>query len=451
MKSRALLLLASLTSCADPPPAGPVVASVIGDRLRLVDPSQRPIDAAAATLLSATAQGLVRLDAAGQVEPGLAIRWDVSDDGLYYTFRIAEGLPIDAEGAARRLTAAIGPTSRNPLKSVLAGIAEIVAVTPQVIEIRLSVPNADLLALLARPELALIGDGGSGPFRITERDGPTVLLVPVAEEGEADALDRVALRAERPALAVARFLAGDATLVLGGDFASLPVATAASPPERALVRDPAVGLFGLAFVARDGFTAAPEHRRALAMAIDRAALAAAIGHSVPAQADLGVGPGAPIPDWSGLPLATRRAEAGATVAASATTPRLRIALPPGPGAERLFHRIAADWRAIGVDAVAVGPRAPADVRLLDRLAPGEGRAWYLRSFACATGLACSGIADGALAAGDPLAADTLLAAAHIFVSFGAPIRWSLVTPDLRGFQPNRAAAHPLDQLRAPAR
>ena len=37
------------------------------------------------------AQGLVRFDGAGQVEPGLAERWNVSDDGLSYIFRLASG------------------------------------------------------------------------------------------------------------------------------------------------------------------------------------------------------------------------------------------------------------------------------------------------------------------------------------------------------------------------
>ena len=37
------------------------------------------------------AQGLVRFDSRGQVEPGLAERWNVSDDGLSYIFRLASG------------------------------------------------------------------------------------------------------------------------------------------------------------------------------------------------------------------------------------------------------------------------------------------------------------------------------------------------------------------------
>ena len=65
-----------------------VVVSVIGREARLRDPAAGLPRRADAALLGAMAQGLVRLDAGGQVEPGLAIRWAISDDGLYYTFRL---------------------------------------------------------------------------------------------------------------------------------------------------------------------------------------------------------------------------------------------------------------------------------------------------------------------------------------------------------------------------
>src|SRR5688500_4002934 len=67
---------------------GTIDVAVIGGETQLVDPAQGPLDAGEALLLGSVAQGLVRFDARGQIEPGLAERWNVSDDGLSYIFRI---------------------------------------------------------------------------------------------------------------------------------------------------------------------------------------------------------------------------------------------------------------------------------------------------------------------------------------------------------------------------
>ena len=75
-------------------------------------------------LLSNVAQGLVRFDARGQIEPGLAERWNVSDDGLSYIFRIAsadwpDGRTVNAREVARILNRQLRAPSRNPLKDTL--------------------------------------------------------------------------------------------------------------------------------------------------------------------------------------------------------------------------------------------------------------------------------------------------------------------------------------------
>ncbi len=70
-----LLSPLALAGCAPADDGGPIVLSVIGaDRLSLVNPDRGPLDAGAALMLGATAQGLVAFDAEGQVEPALAER-----------------------------------------------------------------------------------------------------------------------------------------------------------------------------------------------------------------------------------------------------------------------------------------------------------------------------------------------------------------------------------------
>ena len=117
------------------------------------------------------AQGLVRFDGAGQIEPGLAERWNVSDDGLSYIFRLAagewpDGRKIMARDVARILTRQIGATRGSATREALGAVEDVVAMTDRVIEIRLSAPRPHLLELLAQPDFALIREGvGSGPFR----------------------------------------------------------------------------------------------------------------------------------------------------------------------------------------------------------------------------------------------------------------------------------------------
>ncbi|HWL47599.1 MAG TPA: ABC transporter substrate-binding protein, partial [Sphingomonadaceae bacterium] len=349
-------LLATLAACGKQPDDGPVAVSVIGDGLpALANPDRRALTPAEAVLVGATAQGLVRFDASGQIEPGLAIRWAVSDDGIYYDFRTAEESPINAEQTARAFRAAMAPTSRNALKFLFGAVAEVVAVTPEVVEFRLRAPRPNMLQLLAQPELALFDKqrNGTGPFRVLERAGGMLLLDPVADADTAD-LDeaererrQVRLRGEPAAVAVARFEAGATALVLGGSFADLLIARAANLPANALRFDPALGLFGLEIASVEGFAGTAENRRALSMAIDREAIVAAFGGApgwrvaetlVPDPlADL---PAPAPPDFIATNLAIRRALARETVAnwvaREGAPPRVRVAMPGGAGGRLLF-------------------------------------------------------------------------------------------------------------------
>jgi oligopeptide transport system substrate-binding protein len=470
-----LCLAAALAGCSDERADGPVAVSVIGPGPTIADADRRPLTAPDAVLLGAVAQGLVRFDGAGQIEPGAAIRWAVSDDGLYYTFRIERDGPVDARLAAARLRAALARSSRNPLKPVLGAIDEVVAVTPEVIEIRLHAPRPNLLELFAQPELALVQRGtGSGPFRIVRRDGDALLLTPAGTSAaDLDQTERrrreVRLRGERTALAVARFLAGQAQAVLGGRFNDLALAQVAAPPARALQFDPVQGLFGLAFTGSDGLAGSAEGRRALSMAVDRERIGALLGLRDWRGAATLVPQGLPDlpsparPDWIDTPLAERRVIAADAVARlgrgeNNRPPRLRVALPPGPGSRQLFTALRRDWLAIGVETDAVAADAPADLRLVDQVAPGNIASWYLRSFICERSRICSEQADAALIAARQAGsleertarlaeADLRLAEIVPFIPLAQPLRWSLIAPGLNGFQTNARGVHPLDHLR----
>src|SRR6476659_5016119 len=120
-----------LTACRQKP-EGRVDVVVIGDEPKLRDPAQGPLSAPDAVLLENVAQGLVRFDAGGNIVGGLAERWNVSDDGLSYIFRIAasqwaDGRKVTADQVVRILKRSIGPRSRNELRDTLGAVDDIVA------------------------------------------------------------------------------------------------------------------------------------------------------------------------------------------------------------------------------------------------------------------------------------------------------------------------------------
>ena len=463
---RTILAALALAACDRTADTGPVRVAVIGEgRPALADPARKPLNAPSRLLVDAVAQGLVRFDAAGQIEPGLAERWIVADGGLSYIFRLREarwtdGSPVTTEQVVARLRRQIVPGSRNPLAPFLTAIDEIVAMTPQVIEVRLKRPRPDLLKLFAQPELALLrGTRGTGPMASTT-DGPQLTLRPRPELDGTDDGDRlddrrgeVQLSGVRASLALARYTAGKADLVTGGGFAEWPLVAIAQPAQRDVRIDPAAGMFGLLVVRRDGFLADPSRRAAIAQAIDRAAATgwAPEERLLPEQLDSAAAPQAPA--WAALPLDQRRAAARDVVAAWDKPVRVRIALPVGPGATQLWYQLAASLRAVGITAERVAPTAPTDLRLLDAVAPYDSARWYLAA-------ACQPCGAEALAKvlaardaptlaqrGQRIAeADAALAADTAFIPLARPFRWSVVTPRLQGWQPNARAWHPLNRL-----
>jgi peptide/nickel transport system substrate-binding protein len=156
-----------------------------------------------------------------------------------------------------------------------------------------------------------------------------------------------------------------------------------------------------------------------------------------------------VPGWAAGPLPMRRAEAARIVASVAAEEpmRLRVALPEGPGYKLIFAHLRRDWRAIGLDAQPVPDEAAADLRFVDAVAPANLATWYLRRFSCGASAVCSAEADALLATAretqNPAERQALLAQADRlltditpFISLTAPVRWSLVSPRLSGFQAN---------------
>ena len=472
-----LIPLATLGPAAcRPQPQGELKAVVIGPAPRLRDPALGPLSASDAILLQNIAQGLVRFDASGNIVAGLAERWNVSDDGLSYIFRIVSanwpnGKKITAQQVARLLKRAIAARNRNPLRDSLGAIQDVVAMTDRVIEIQLVAPRPNLLSLLAQPELAILnGPNGTGPFTASLTGGPGGELrltrqVGGDEDEQPAQSEQVLLAGATAEEAIRDFAAGKNDLVLGGTSGDLPLAQQTKLPRGALRFDPASGLFGLVPMHTGGGIDDPDVRHLLSQALDRDNYIAALNvPGLAARATL-LEPGldgmpAPVPPaWFATPFGERLAalRADSDRLFGSEKPTLRIALPDSPGGELLLRELARDWGAIGLRVERAGPGAPADFALVDEVAPSTSPAWFVRRFRCGTVAVCDGQADQLMDA----ARDTPIPAqryallvqaaarmedAQLFIPIAAPVRWSLVSARVHGFAGNRYARHTLTDL-----
>lgn len=173
-------------------------------------------------------QGLTRFTADGEVVPDLAKSWDISEDGLTYTFHLQEGVTFhdgstfDAEDVKFSLDRARADESTNAQKVLFAEIANVEVVDPQTVKVTLSEPNGSFLfnmawgdAVIVAPETAennAIQPVGTGPFKFDDWvKGDHVDLSKYADYwGEPAKLDKVTFKfITDPTAAFASVMAGD--------------------------------------------------------------------------------------------------------------------------------------------------------------------------------------------------------------------------------------------------
>lgn len=154
--SSALAILAGAASARD----------TVTVALQLEPPHLDPTSAAAGAidqvLYSNVFEGLTRFMGDGSVVPGLAESWEISDDGLTYTFRLQDGVTfhdgtsMDAEDVKFSLDRARAEDSTNAQKALFADIASVDVVDPLTVQITLSQPNGNLLFNLAWGDAVIV-------------------------------------------------------------------------------------------------------------------------------------------------------------------------------------------------------------------------------------------------------------------------------------------------------
>jgi peptide/nickel transport system substrate-binding protein len=165
------------------PAAAQKTTATIG--MQLEPPTLDPTAGAAAAIdevvYANVFEGLTRFGPDGAILPALATSWDVSEDGLTWTFALQEGVrfhdgsAFDAADVAFSLDRARAPDSVNAQKQLFATIAAVEAVDPATVRITLSQPTGALPfnlawgdAVIVAPETAATNATnpvGTGPFR----------------------------------------------------------------------------------------------------------------------------------------------------------------------------------------------------------------------------------------------------------------------------------------------
>ncbi len=232
-------------------------------------------------------EGLTRINQNGEVLPALATSWDISDDGLTYTFHLADvvsfhdGAAFDADDVVFSFERAMAKDSVNAQKQLFSAIDSVEAKDPKTVVVTLKQPAGNMLFNLGWGDAIIVdaasADGnkqnpiGTGPFKFDRWvSGDRVELSRNLNYwGEPVALNKVTFKfIPDPAAAAAAVLSGDVDA-----FANFPAAELVpqfeSDPRFAVV----VGSTEGETILSTNNTAEPFNdvkvRRAIAHALDR--------------------------------------------------------------------------------------------------------------------------------------------------------------------------------------
>ncbi|TPW31268.1 ABC transporter substrate-binding protein [Pararhizobium mangrovi] len=181
----ALVLVGAGLATAPAAFAAPTSATI---GMPLEPPTLDPTTGAAAAIDEVTYanifQGLTRFAEDGSIEPDLARSWDISKDGLVYTFHLHDGVTfhdgskMTASDVKFSLDRARGKDSANAQKELFTDIAKVEVVDPLTAKVTLSQPDGSFLFDMAWGDAQIVsektaaGDAthpiGTGPFEFDD-------------------------------------------------------------------------------------------------------------------------------------------------------------------------------------------------------------------------------------------------------------------------------------------
>jgi len=199
-----------------------------------LDPTSAAAGAIDSVLYSNVFEGLTRFMGDGSVVPGLAESWEISDDGLTYTFSLREGVTfhdgttMDAEDVKFTLDRILDEESANAQKALYAAISSVEVVDPTTVRITLSEPNGNMLFNLAWGDAVIVAPEsienikqqpiGTGPFKFDSwTQGDSIQISQYADYwGEQPALTEATFKfISDPTAAFAAMMAEDVDVFTG--------------------------------------------------------------------------------------------------------------------------------------------------------------------------------------------------------------------------------------------
>ena len=193
-----------------------------------LDPTGGAAGAIDSVLYANVFEGLTRFTESGEVVPALAESWEISDDGLTYTFTLREGVTfhdgtaMTAADVKFSLDRARAEDSTNAQKQLFAAIDTVEAVDPRTVRVTLAQPDGMFLFNMAWGDAVIVAPEsigeiksrpiGTGPFRFEDWvQGDRVELARYAEYwGEAPALEAATFKfISDPTAAFSAMMAGD--------------------------------------------------------------------------------------------------------------------------------------------------------------------------------------------------------------------------------------------------
>lgn len=232
-----------------------------------------------------------------EIEPGLAESWEVSDDGLTWTFNLREtnfhdGRPFTAADAVWSMEQALdeAATRTAPLLST---VESVTAVDDRTLEITLSAPDNILLSTLLdvyiTPDDADVdyqdGPVGTGPFKFVSWDRNQQITLERNDEywmTDADGnslpyLDEILVKpVPDGSVAALQLQNGESDIVGSVDFAQIEGLEAAGAVIPQLPEGVSSGFYDLRINTREGPLSDERVRQAISYALDRDAINVAL-------------------------------------------------------------------------------------------------------------------------------------------------------------------------------
>ena len=156
--------------------------------------------------------GLTKIDKDGATQPDLATSWDISPDGLTYTFHLKtgvkfnDGTPFTADDVKWTLDRDRAKDSKSAQKQLFANIKQVDVVDPATVKVTLTQPQGDFLYDMGWGDAVIVSQKtaetnvtnpvGTGPYQLGEwAKADHITLVPNPNyTGTKPALDKVTFK-----------------------------------------------------------------------------------------------------------------------------------------------------------------------------------------------------------------------------------------------------------------